>query len=127
MENKEKKRERKSGLAFHCHHEVLVEYVWDYDERVDYIKRNKLASEVDLRLRLFQLIPTSKLPDELNKALAEYDKAWAEYDKALAKYNKARAEYDKALNLAMPILKQLHTQLCPDCPWTGKTIFPGDY
>lgn len=87
---------RKSGFAFHCHHDVLVEHVWDYDKRVNFIKENKPPNEIELRLRLFKLIPNKRLPAKLNKA-------WA---------------------LSQPMLEQLHKELCPNCPWDGETIFP---
>ena len=68
-----------SGFAFHCHHDVLAEWVYDYDERVRFIKENKPADEQELRLRLFKLIPEDHLPEDLRKVQAEYDKAGAEY------------------------------------------------
>ena len=50
----------KSGVAFHCHHDRLVEFVTNYDERVAYIKQEKPPAERPLRLRhrlLFQQPP----------------------------------------------------------------------
>ncbi len=83
-----------SGFAFHCHHDKLVEWVTNYDERVEYIKACKPPGERELRLRLFKMIPIDRLPVKLVKACAEYD------------------------------FTELHKELCPDCPWDGKTIFP---
>ena len=116
--------DKNSGFAFHCHHDVLAEYVTDYTERVAYIKRCKPKSEQELRLRLFRLIPEDRLPPEYIKARAEYDKAWAEADKAWAEVDKARAEYIKARAEYATQLGALHRELCPNCPWDGKTIFP---
>ena len=129
---------RKSGLAFHCHHNTLLEYVYDYDERVRAIKRDKPESEQALRLRFFQFIPEDKLPqkgldtydkagDACDKARDAYDKARDAYNKAGAAYYKARDTYDKAgdaYDKANRVaLNKLHEELCPDCPWNGTTIF----
>ncbi len=99
---------KKSGLAFHCHHDVLLEYVYDYDERVRFIKENKPEKEQELRLRLFQMIPDEFIPGRDSPEWAAYDKAGAAYDKANRKE-----------------LEALHLSLCPDCPWNGRTIFRG--
>ena len=142
---------RKEGLAFHCHHDVLVEYVYDYDDRVKYIKQNKPKAERELRLKLFKLIPEDKLPgagsgardafvkervafvkagDAFVKAWVAYNKAWVAYNKAGDAYNKARDAYNKAwvayCKEYKEELEQLHTELCPDCTWDGKTIFTGE-
>jgi len=115
---------RKSGLAFHCHHDKLAEYVHDYDERVKFIKNNKPDKEQALRLHLFQLISEDRIPgrasklyeayfkageayfkareacnkarEAYDKVWEAYDKAWEAYDKAWEAYNKAREAYDKA-------------------------------
>ena len=90
---------KKSGLAIHCHHEMLIEYCYDYDERVRYIKENKPISEQKTRLRLFKLLPDEaikELPIVLVKVYAELGKACAEWDKADAALDKADAEWKKA-------------------------------
>lgn len=117
-----------SGLYWHCHHDVLLELAYDYEERVKYITEQKPADERELRLRLFQ--PVHGVLPEIDKARADYDKADADYDKADADLNKARADYDKAradLNKARADhkheIEELHKQECPDCPWDGYTIF----
>ena len=121
----------RSGFAFHCHHDTLFEWVWDFEERVRHIKEHKPQKEQGLRLKLFQMIPSERLPQELLKAWAAYDKAWAAcakakaaYDKAKAAYYGAWADYDKAVADCAPQMEALHKELCPDCPWDGKTIFP---
>ena len=86
----------KSGLAYHCHHDRLFEYVYDYDERVNYIKEQKPKEERELRLRLFKLISADRLPQELNKAGEAFNKAREAYSKAREAYNKAGDACDKA-------------------------------
>ncbi len=126
----------KSGLAFHCHHDILLEYVYDYDERLNFIKTEKRFVERELRKTLFVLIPEKLLPNTSQKAAyiktgAAYyeakvdlyeitnDKTWAAYNKAEAVYNKAEAVYKTYIDV-----QALHKQVChPNCPWDGKTIF----
>ena len=110
-----------AGFAYHIHHDVLVEWCTDYAQRVKFIKEMKPKEEQKLRLRLFQLIP-----DAVIKSLpsyAEWEKAYAERDKAYAERDKAYAEWDKAYAIIIAELTKLHSQLCPDCTWNGKTIF----
>ena len=121
----------KSGFAFHRHHSVLMEYVTDYDRRVEIIKKNKPPEEQALRLRLFRLIPEDRLPIKLVKAWDAYSKAWDAYRKAWDAYRKASDACNKrenAYNIARgvhaPEINKLHEELCPDCPFNGKTIFP---
>ncbi len=171
---------RNAGFAFHVHHDVLVEWCTDYDERVKFIKNNKPPDEIELRLRLFRLIPEDRLPKSLvvarkaydvageaydvawkayDVARKAYDVAWKAYDVARKAYDVARKAYDvarkayvvarKAYDVAgeardvageaydvageaydvarkacQPKLTELHKELCPDCPWDGKAIFP---
>jgi len=114
---------RKHGFYWHVHHEELMEYCYDYDERVDYICHRKPAHEVEPRLRLMHPV-RGKLPEALIKARAAYDKGWAAYDKAQAAWDKARAAWENALREHKPEIEALHAQECPNCPWDGETIFP---
>ena len=103
----------KSGFAFHCHPDVLCEYVYDYDARVRFIKEYKPKSEQKLRLKLFKLIPDELMPGRDSPDCKAYGKAWKAYDKAWEAYDKNYGEE----------IERLHAKLCPDCPWDGKTIF----
>ena len=126
---------KKSGLAMHVHHAgKLFEFLWDYDERVEYILANKPADEHELRLRLMKIVPEDRIPGRdsseylaYTKAGDAYDKAWAAYDKARAAFGKAGDAYDKAeaayLKKYKAELTTLHAELCPDCPWSA----PGRY
>lgn len=109
--------EVKSGFAFHVHHDELIEFCTDYDERVKYIKENKPLEEQELRLRLFRLIPSDRLPPPLVVAVKAYKKAKKTYEKA-------KKAYEKAKKTCEPEILKLHKELCPDCPWNGETIFP---
>ena len=113
-----------SGFAFHCHHDTLFEWVAGYDERVAFIKEYKLKREVTRRLKLFQMIPEDRIPKALLKAREAYDKAIEARAKAIEAYGKAIEAYGKAEGKYTPQMKKLHSELCPDCPWNGKTIFP---
>jgi uncharacterized protein YdeI (YjbR/CyaY-like superfamily) len=125
------------GMFWHVHHDVLLEYSHDINERVAYIKAKKPKEEVPLRLKLMKPV-RGKLPDEVVKAYAARDKANAAYDKAYAARDKAYAACvkayaardkadaarDKAIKKHMKKIEALHKKECPDCPWDGKTIFP---
>ena len=90
----------KSGLSIHCHHNVLWEYCYDYDGRVDAIKRDKPQNEQAIRLKLFKLLPQEaidELPGKLVEADAEWHKAGAEWQKAGAEWHKADAEWQKVV------------------------------
>ena len=91
-----------SGMYFHCHHNVLCGWVYDYQKRVDYIKNYKPKNEIKTRLRLFKKVK-GKLPEEFVEAEKKfveaekkYDEAWKKYDEARGKYVKAREKYDEA-------------------------------
>lgn len=95
---------KNTGIFWHVHHDVLLEYCYSYKERVDFIKRCKPKSERKTRLRLFK--PVKNVPKWVEKA----NKATLWQDVSSGKYKK--------------IIEALHRKECPDCPWDGKTIFP---
>ena len=80
---------RNSGLAFHVHHDQLVEWCFDYDERVKYITSDKPASERELRLRLFRLIPLSQLPGKQSAGYKALTEAGQKCDEAVQKLTEA--------------------------------------
>lgn len=116
----------KTGFAFHCHHDRLVEWVCDFNERENYIKTDKPLEERPLRLKLFKLIPKNRIPPDLLKARTAYGKAAANvkvgvaYDKTWVAYEKTWAVYDKVLTSHKDYFEKLHNELCPDCPWDGE-------
>ena len=119
----------KKGFAFHMYPDSLIEWCMDYDARVEGIKLCTPKDELELRLRLFKLIPPEKIPACLAEAFKAYDRAlnkktnWNAY-KIVKKIEDA---YYEALEDCMPELLRLHEELCPDCPWNGWTIFSSEY
>ena len=121
---------QQTGLFLHVHHDILLEWCHNYDERVAFIRNEKPKEEQETRLRLFKPFK-GKLPQEvvkavqeLNKARQELNKARQEYNKAAQEYDKAEQEYNKVLNDNKELIEALHKAECPNCPWNGHTIFP---
>src|SRR3972149_6776874 len=87
---------------WHIHHEVLLEWSDDIQERIDFIQAEKPKHEVEIRLRLLKPVQGA-LPPKLVKAYDANAKARDAYDKARDAYvkagdarDKAKAAYDKA-------------------------------
>src|SRR3989304_4687511 len=111
---------------WHIHHEVLLEWSDDIQERIDYIKAHKPPHEVETRLRLLKPVQGA-LPPKLVKArdaYLAYDKAGDAFGKDWDAYDKAKAAYAKAYDECLPQIEALHALECPGCPWNGTTIFP---
>ena len=122
-----------SGLAHCVHHDSHWDLCPDYRSRVSDIRSYKPLKEIPLRLKLFQIVPSHLLSENLQKALVGWEKALADREKTWADLEKARkarvdrekaqGEWETALEQAEPELAKLHARLFPDCPWDGKTIF----
>jgi len=116
----------KSGLSIHCHHNILVEHCYNYDERVEAIKRDKPRNEQEIRLRLFKLLPKEaieELPTAWRKADAEWDKACAERDKTCTERDKAYAEWCKAdAEWCKEGQEIWHKKWCGCTNWNGNEI-----
>lgn len=104
MENKTKK---KSGMYWHCHHDKLCEYVWDEQERINFIKKNKPENEIETRLRLFKKVK-EKLPKDLKERGEKYYEARKKCDEAREKYKKD--------------LEELHKKECGCSEWNGRIL-----
>ena len=134
----------KSGFAFHLPHDRLVDFCFDYDERVKSIKVDEPQDEQALRLRLLQMIPESRLPRPLIEAWETYNEArktyheawktfakaekaclevWEAYEEAGKVFDEAEEAYEEAWKICEPELIKLHEELCPNCPFNGSTIF----
>ena len=105
---------KQTGMFWHVHHDVLVEYCHSYDERKEFILKNKPESERDLRLKLMQPVK-GELPVELVEAWKKYDEAREKFDEAWKKYDEARKKFDEEI-------EALHAKECPDCSWNGERI-----
>ena len=100
------------GLAMHVHHNILFEYCYDFEGRVNVIKDIKPVNEIEIRLRLFKMLTKeaiAELPEKILKASAEWKKADAEWKKAYVELNKAYAE-------------SWHEKYCGCKEWNGKEI-----
>src|SRR3990167_869439 len=82
------KTKTQSGLSIHCHHNTLVEFCYNYKERVDYIKRVKPAHEQKTRLSLFKILPKEAEKDlpkgylQAYRARQQADQAWKQAGQA---------------------------------------------
>ena len=86
---------KKQCWAIHCHHNILVEWCYDFAERREVIRNTKAASEQPIRLKLLKFLPAKavkEIPKAIRKAYAEWEKADAEWEKADAECRKADAE-----------------------------------
>ena len=108
----EKVKTKKSGMYWHCHHDILCEHVWDYDERVEAIKR-KPKNEIKTRLRLFKKVENT--PKELCEASEKYNEARKKYNEAWKKYDEAWKKYKLQL-------EKLHKKECGCREWNGEEL-----
>src|SRR3990167_6710820 len=127
------KQTTKIGFAIHCHHDILVERCYNYDERVEYIKKNKLENELKISLRLFKILPKKSekdIPERYLKAYAEWEKAYAELEKAYAEWKKADDELEKAYaewkkaddEWPQESKDAFHKRWCGCKEWNGKKL-----
>ena len=107
-----------SGMYFHCHHDVLCEWVYDYQERVDYIKNYKPKNEIETRLRLFKKVK-GKLPEEFVEAEKKYVEAWKKYDEARKKFIEAEKKRVEARKKYAPEIEKLHKKECGCKEWNS--------
>jgi len=80
--------EIQTGFFWHVHHEVLIEWCYDYDGRASFIRSEKRENEQETRLRLFKPVK-GILPQEVVEAGQALDEAW-----------RARVEAGQALDEA---------------------------
>ena len=136
--------EIQTGFFWHVHHEVLIEWCYDYDGRASFIRSEKRENEQETRLRLFkpvkgilpqEVVEAGQALDEarqtyralqvLNKEAGQVlNEAWRAYNEAWQVYYRAGRVYDAALRKNMSAIEALHREECHNCPWNGKTIFP---
>ena len=120
-------------FAWHVHHAVLVEPLTEPIEvRQIYIREHKPPEEQELRLRLLKPV-CGELPSEVVEAGLAHNEAWRTYNDAWHDYGEARRAsddawraYGEAITRNLPAIEALHAIECPNCPWTGHTIFAGE-
>ena len=132
----------KKGFYWHVHHDILLEWCYDYGERVKFIKNYKPKNEIKTRLKLLKPVK-GKLPQELVEAGQKCDEAWLKYKEAGQKYNEAgqkyeeaqqkyneawleyyeaRQKYNEALAKNKKKIEALHKKECGCKEWNGKRI-----
>jgi len=139
----------KSGFYWHVHHDILLEYCYDYDERADYIRTNKPEHEIETRIRLMQPVQ-GKLPAGLVKAARAYagagkarDEAWRAFheawdafhevrdayyeawrtcDEAREAFHEARAAHYEAWDAHRTEIEALHAEECGCSEWNGEEL-----
>ena len=93
-------------LAWHIHHEILVEVLTEpIEERLRYIDTEKAKCEPSWKIEL-----RKRLLKPVMGPLSE-------------KIEKANQEWEKVLGEHQVEIEALHKVECPDCLWDGKTIF----
>jgi len=121
----------KMKAYWHIHHNILLEFSDNIQERIDYIKAKKASEQIPTRLKLLKEVK-GELPAEISEACAARDETWAAYhERAACEEAKAWVAYHKAWVANHQVLikyaneiEALHTKECPGCPWNGHTIFP---
>src|SRR3990167_6773417 len=125
-----------SGMAVHCHHKILFEYCYNYQERVDYINQHKPENERKVRLERFKMLTEEQvamLPIKFVGAREKYAEAWKEYAEAREKFveawkehaeaNKKRAHAEKTYIEAekkyKPLLEEAHRKIFGFKEWNG--------
>jgi|SRR3990167_8621827 len=128
-----------SGMAVHCHHKILFEYCYNYQERVDYINQHKPENERKVRLERFKMLTEEQvamLPIEFVEAREKYAEAWKEYAEAREKYAEAWKEYAEANKKRddaekkyietekkyKPQLEEAHRKICGCEEWNGEMM-----
>ena len=121
-------------MYWHIHHDVLAEFaIAPIEERIAFIRANKPAREIEMRLRLMRPVQHKLFGPALEAALA--------YRDGMIAIRKARIHWHTACDLQGSLFESrtiytkhklalctelvaLHKSECPGCSWNGKTIFP---
>ncbi len=106
-----------AGLFWHVHHQDLVEFCYDVQERREYIKYNKDDEEIPLRLKLLK--PVRNLSPEL-KELVRSCKHARVYD--YSNYGYCMDKLKLWIYRNLTIINRLHKSQCKHCPWDGSNI-----
>ena len=104
-----------SGMAVHCHHKILFEHCYNYQERVDCINRTKPENERKVRLERFKMLTEEQvamLPQEFVEASRKYHEAWEKLVEACKKLVEPCKKYK-------PQLEEAHRKICGCKEWNG--------
>jgi hypothetical protein len=84
--------------VWHFHHEILMEPLMEpFETRQEFIRSNKLPSEIETRLRLFQPVRGKlTLPKYWQEVEAKWEEAYAKWREADAKWREAYAKWREA-------------------------------
>ena len=117
-----------SGMAVHVHHDILFEYCHNYQERVDYINKEKPEHERKTRIKLFAMLTQEQiamLPKEFVEERQKYDEVSQKYNEAMQKYDEARQKCNEASQKYKPQLEEIHKKICGCKEWDGtELVFP---
>lgn len=98
---------KNTGFCWHVHHNILMEWCYDYEGRVHMIRGYKPKGEIKSRLRLFQFVK-SEIPDAIKAAQTAHDDRTMRVYRAISHH---RAE-----------IEALHSKECPHCLWDGNEL-----
>jgi len=123
---------KNKGLCWLVHHDTLIEYCYDYENRIKVIKEAKSSNEVPVRLYEMAFVK-GKLPDEILKTSNKLQKAYANYKKTDNRWkkadvkwqsavHKAKDEWQSAIHNHLSYLKKLHRKERPKTCWNGKKL-----
>lgn len=123
---------KNKGWAIHCHHDTLMEWCYDYGERVDAI-RKKPRHEVATRMRLFKLLPDAAmqdLPVALVSAGEAYNQAREAYKQAREAWEQAWESYKQVMETYKQVMEtwdqagqtRWHDKWCGCRDWDGREI-----
>ena len=120
----------KTQYILHCHENILLEELTEpIENRIEYIKKNKPANEVPLRLLVMRVLTDEEvatIPVEAwDKALENVIDACEAYkkspDKTLEAWDKALEAWEEIL--FSPIMIAWHQKVCkPECTWNGAEL-----
>lgn len=111
----------KEGFFGFIHHDQLLEYSRNIDERLDYIDRFKPGHQRAWR-RHCMVYLGDVLPEKLIKVGSARIKTEDAYNKAEDAYNKAWDAYNKARHTYAPEVLAILTKLVPDHTWDEKEL-----
>lgn len=101
------------GMFILLHHTLIAEYSNNVFERVNYVRAEKDANELDTRLKCMMYVPTSNLPTEIKvlvaQANADYRYSYRFTIEMLARKNKR-------------FFEAIAIKHIPDLPWNGYQI-----